>query len=235
MYLNLLCTRIHLTNHKSVVQLIKIRKRFKMLQSMKKSKNLLLVTAALGVMSTIAACGNPDTTSSTNTTTTDPSAIAESPIITPSVGTSPGTSPNAATGTIADVLAGNPSYSTLLAAVQAAGLQQTFSGTDPLTVLAPTDEAFAALPAGTVDKLLLPENKEQLTKILTYHVVPGRVTSADIRPGEVATVEGQTVNVATSENKVTVNDASVSQPDISASNGVIHGIDAVLLPPDVQL
>jgi uncharacterized surface protein with fasciclin (FAS1) repeats len=202
-----------------------------MLQSLKKSKNLLLATAAFGLMTTIAACGNPDTTSSTGTATTDPSAIAGSPVVTPPVDASP----NAATGTIADVLAGNPSYSTLLAAVQAAGLQQTLSGTDPLTVLAPTNEAFAALPAGTVDKLLLPENKEQLTKILTYHVVPGRVTSADIRPGAVATVEGQTVNVATSGNDITVNNASVSQPDISASNGVIHGIDAVLLPPDVQL
>jgi len=202
-----------------------------MLQSLKKSKNLLLATAAFGLMTTIAACGNPDTTSSNGTTTTDPSAIAGSPVVNPPVDASP----NAATGTIADVLAGNPSYSTLLAAVQAAGLQQTLSGTDPLTVLAPTNEAFAALPAGTVDKLLLPENKEQLTKILTYHVVPGRVTSADIRPGAVATVEGQTVNVATSGNDITVNNASVSQPDISASNGVIHGIDAVLLPPDVQL
>lgn len=200
-----------------------------MLQALKKSKKLLLMTS-IGLMTTIAACGTPNTT----TTTADPSAIAESPVVSPA--TPPvGTSPAAATGTIAEVLAGNPSYSTLLAAVQAAGLQQTLSGTAPLTVFAPTDEAFAALPAGTVDKLLLPENKDQLTKILTYHVVPGRVTSAEITPGAVTTVEGQTVDVATSGDSVTVNGAAVTQPDISASNGVIHGIDAVLLPPDVQL
>lgn len=201
-----------------------------MLQALKKSKKLLFMTS-IGLMTTIAACGTPNTTT---TTTADPSAIAESPVVSPA--TPPvGTSPAAATGTIAEVLAGNPSYSTLLAAVQAAGLQQTLSGTAPLTVFAPTDEAFAALPAGTVDKLLLPENKDQLTKILTYHVVPGRVTSAEITPGAVTTVEGQTVDVATSGDSVTVNGAAVTQPDISASNGVIHGIDAVLLPPDVQL
>lgn len=205
-----------------------------MLQAIRKSK-LFVIAASFGLVGTIAACANPDTTSGTTGTTTgteSPSTVAESPLVSPTVGSSPSA---ATSGTISDVLAGNSSFSTLLAAVQAAGLQQTLSEPGPVTVFAPTDEAFAALPAGTIDKLLLPENKEQLEKVLSYHVVPGQVTSADIRPGDVATVEGQTVSIASSANSVTVNDASVSQPDIAASNGVIHAIDKVLLPPDVQL
>jgi uncharacterized surface protein with fasciclin (FAS1) repeats len=205
---------------------------FKMLQAIRKSRGLFVVAASFGLMTTIAACANPDT-ASTTTGTESPSAITESPSVNPTVGSSPSTTNTL--GTVSDVLAGNSSFSTLLAAVQAAGLQQTLSEPGPVTVFAPTDQAFAALPAGTVDKLLLPENKEQLRKILSYHVVPGKVTSADIKPGEVATVEGQTVSIASSANNVTVNDASVSQPDVAASNGVIHGIDKVLLPPDVQL
>ncbi len=180
-------------------------------------------------MGTIAACENPNATSST-TGVESPSTAAKSPAVSPTVSSSP-----SATGTISNVLAGNSSFSTLQAAVQAAGLQQTLSEADPVTVFAPTDQAFAALPVGTIDKLLLPENQDQLKKILSYHVVPGRVTSADIRPGEVTTVEGQAVAITSSANSVTVNDAWVSPPDITASNGVIHGIDKVLLPPDVKL
>lgn len=202
-----------------------------MLYAIKKSRKLLIVAASLGLMTAIAACGNSDT-ASTPTGIESPSTVTESPSVSPTVGSSPST---AASGTIADVLAGNGSYSTLLTAVQAAGLEQNLNDPGPITVFAPTDQAFAALPAGTLDKLLLPENKEQLKKILSYHVVPGQVTSANIQPGEVATVEGQPISIASSANSVTVNDASVSQPDVTASNGVIHGIDKVLLPPDVQL
>lgn len=119
-------------------------------------------------------------------------------------------------------------FKTLVSAVQAAELVQTLSGNGPFTVFAPTDEAFEKLPAGTLDKLL--DNKQELAKILTYHVVPGKVMSKDITDGLVAkTVQGATVTVST-KNGVQVNGANVVTADIEASNGVIHVIDAVLLP-----
>lgn len=122
------------------------------------------------------------------------------------------------------------SFSTLVAAVEAAGLADTLKGEGPFTVFAPTDEAFAALPEGTVDDLLKPENKEKLTSILTYHVVPGKVMSSDLSDGQTAeTVEGSEVTIKT-EGGVMVNDANVTSADIEASNGVIHVIDAVLMP-----
>lgn len=138
-----------------------------------------------------------------------------------------------APGTIVDIAAGAPDFSTLVAAAQAAGLVDTLNGEGPFTVFAPTDEAFAALPEGLVDALLLPENKDVLTKILTYHVVPGTVMAADIVDGDVATVEGQNITLSTADG-VTVNGATVVQADIVASNGVVHVIDAVIVPPDVD-
>ncbi len=116
----------------------------------------------------------------------------------------------------------------------AAGLVETLKGEGPFTVFAPTDDAFAALPAGVVDALLLPENKDALTKVLTYHVVAGNVMAADVTDGDVPTVEGQTVTLSTADG-VTVNGAKVIQADVVGSNGVIHAIDAVLLPPDVDV
>jgi uncharacterized surface protein with fasciclin (FAS1) repeats len=125
------------------------------------------------------------------------------------------------------------SFKTLAAALTAAGLVDTLKGSGPFTVFAPTDEAFDALPEGVLDALLLPENEAVLTSILTYHVVPGEVTSDQITDGDVATVEGQSVTVST-ENGVMVNEATVTTTDVDASNGVIHVIDAVLIPPDVD-
>lgn len=136
-------------------------------------------------------------------------------------------------GTIVEVASGTEGFGTLVAAVDAAGLVDTLNGEGPFTVFAPTDEAFAALPPGLLDALLLPENKETLAKILTYHVVPGTVMAADVTDGDVATVEGQTVTLSTADG-VTVNGAKVIQADVVASNGVIHVIDAVILPPDVD-
>lgn len=135
--------------------------------------------------------------------------------------------------TIAQVAASSGSFKTLTAALAAAGLEETLSQEGPYTVFAPTDEAFAALPAGTVETLLKPENKEQLVKVLTYHVVPGEVTSDQLASGEVKTVEGSSVKVEVGENGVKVNDAKVVQPDVKASNGVIHVIDKVILPPNL--
>ena len=136
-------------------------------------------------------------------------------------------------GTIVDVAVANGSFDTLVAAVTAADLVETLSGEGPFTVFAPTDDAFAALPEGLVEALLLPENQETLQKILTYHVVAGQVMAADVTDGDVATVEGQTVALST-EGGVTVNGATVIIADVPASNGVIHAIDAVILPPDVD-
>jgi uncharacterized surface protein with fasciclin (FAS1) repeats len=137
-------------------------------------------------------------------------------------------------GTIVDVAAGNEDFSTLVAAVTAADLVETLSGDGPFTVFAPTDAAFAALPDGVLDALLLEENKATLAKILTYHVVSGEVTSDQIAAGDVATVEGQTVAITTDDGGVQVNGANVVAADVEASNGVIHVIDAVILPPDVD-
>ncbi|WP_412509139.1 fasciclin domain-containing protein [Roseovarius sp. SYSU LYC5161] len=126
------------------------------------------------------------------------------------------------------VEAGN--FETLVAAVKAAGLVDTLKGDGPFTVFAPTDAAFAALPDGTVETLLKPENKDKLTSILTYHVVPGAVMSGDLSNGMMAaTVEGSDVTIMT-EDGVTVDGANVTTADIEASNGVIHVIDAVIMP-----
>jgi uncharacterized surface protein with fasciclin (FAS1) repeats len=139
-------------------------------------------------------------------------------------------------GTIVDVASADASFSTLVAAVTAADLAGTLSGTGPFTVFAPTDEAFAALPAGVLDALLLPENKAVLAQILTYHVVSGKIMAADVTAGDVTTVEGQTIKIETPEAAgVTVNGAAVIVTDVEASNGVIHAIDAVILPPGVDV
>ena len=124
-------------------------------------------------------------------------------------------------------------FKTLVAALQAAGLVDTLKGAGPFTVFAPTDAAFAALPAGTVDTLLKPENRDRLVAILTYHVVPGRVTAAQVAGMDAATtVQGGTVAIAASGGAVTVNGARVVGADVAASNGVIHVIDKVLLPKE---
>lgn len=132
---------------------------------------------------------------------------------------------------IVDTAVGAGNFTTLVAAVQAAGLVDTLKGAGPFTVFAPTDAAFAALPAGTVEDLLKPENKDKLVKILTYHVVPGKVMSGDLTEGMKAkTVEGGELTI-TLDGGAKVNGVAVSTPDIMATNGVVHVVDAVLLPP----
>lgn len=131
---------------------------------------------------------------------------------------------------IVDTAIGAGNFTTLVAAVQAAGLVDTLKGPGPFTVFAPTDAAFAALPAGTVEDLLKPENKDKLVAILTYHVLPGKVMSTDLTEGMKAkTVQGGEVTI-TLEGGPKVDGAAISAPDIAASNGVIHVIDAVILP-----
>lgn len=123
-------------------------------------------------------------------------------------------------------------FKTLAAALTAAGLVETLQGTGPFTVFAPTDAAFEKLPAGTVDNLLKPENKEKLVAILTYHVVPGKVMAADVvKLDKAKTVQGGDVKIVVDGETVKVNNASVVKTDIPASNGVIHVIDTVIMPP----
>lgn len=133
---------------------------------------------------------------------------------------------------IVDTAVSAGSFGTLVAAVQAAGLVDTLKGDGPFTVFAPTDEAFAALPNGTVEELLKPENKAQLVSILTYHVVPGKVLSTDLSNNMMATtVQGSDLAIMT-QGGVTINGAKVVSADIATSNGVIHVIDAVILLPE---
>jgi len=133
---------------------------------------------------------------------------------------------------IVDTAVGAGQFKTLAAALQAAGLVDTLKGPGPFTVFAPTDAAFAKLPAGTLESLLKPENKAKLTAILTYHVVPGAVKAEQVtKLDEAKTVNGAMVKVSTDHGKVMINNANVVKADIPASNGVIHVIDTVILPP----
>ena len=176
---------------------------------MKVLRKSALVAAALAALLTLSACSSDSDTASEMTEETT-------------------------VGTIVDVASADGSFGTLVAAVTAADLVETLSGTGPFTVFAPTDEAFAALPAGVLDALLLPENKALLAQILTYHVVSGMVMAADVTDGDVATVEGSKIKLSTMGG-VTVNGAKVVAADVAASNGVIHAIDAVILPPGVDV
>ncbi|MEZ8825960.1 fasciclin domain-containing protein [Vibrio sp. 10N.261.55.A7] len=132
---------------------------------------------------------------------------------------------------IVDVAVENGSFNTLVAAVKAAGLVDTLKGDGPFTVFAPTDEAFAKLPAGTVESLLKPENKDKLIDILTYHVVSGKVMASDVvNLTNATTVEGKDVAIDVMGSNVRINNANVIAADVGASNGVIHVIDSVLIP-----
>lgn len=182
------------------------------------SRRKIIAAVSIAATLTLSACSS----SSETATPTEAPSVAET------------MAAEVMPGTIVEVASTTDGFSTLVAAVTAAGLAETLSGDGPFTVFAPTDDAFAALPEGVLDALLLPENKDLLVKILTYHVVSGQVMSTDITDGDVATVEGQTVALSTA-NGVTVNGANVVAADVPASNGVIHAIDAVILPPDVDV
>lgn len=188
---------------------------------MKTRAAAIAVVAALA----ISACGDDKD----STATTAPAAVeTTAPVAVETVAP--------AAGDIVAVAAGNPDFSTLVAAVKAAGLVETLQGAGPFTVFAPNNAAFAALPAGLVDKLLLPENKDTLVKILTYHVVSGKVMAADVKAGDVPSVEGSNIAVTTNDGTVTLNGSSkVIATDVPASNGVIHVIDAVILPPGLDV
>ncbi len=190
---------------------------------------LLAPVAVAGLF--LAACGGDDDDASGDTTTT----AAASEDTTETTETTMTTDDSTAgEETIVDIAAANPDFSTLVAAVEAAGLAETLSGEGPFTVFAPTNEAFDAALAAlgvTAEELLADPN---LAQILTYHVVPGMILSTDLQPEQtVATVEGSDVTITVGADGATVNDANIVATDIVASNGVIHVIDAVLLPPDL--
>ena len=167
----------------------------------------------------LAACGSDDSTSDT-TVAAETTAAPETTM--------------AVTDNIVEVAQANADFTTLVAAVVAADLATTLSGAGPFTVFAPTDAAFEALPAGILEKLLLPKNKAVLAKILTYHVVAGKVLSTDLTETEVGTVEGSKVAITLTDG-AKVNDATVTTADVMASNGVIHVIDKVLIPASVNV
>ena len=202
--------------------------------------------------STGGSMGNPGTTTTPSGGMSTPSGGMSTPsggmstpsggmstpsggMSTPSGGMStPTKTPKATTSTgktIVSIASGNKNFSTLVTALKAADLVETLSAEGPYTVFAPTNAAFAKIPKATLANLLKPKNKEQLKKVLTYHVVSGAVTSKMLKSGKVATVEGGNVTVKISGKKVRVNNANVIMADVKASNGVIHAIDTVLMPP----
>jgi uncharacterized surface protein with fasciclin (FAS1) repeats len=175
----------------------------------------LRVFAAMAALAVVAsACSSSDDKSSSKT---DESSSSSS------------TTPKAP-GTIVVVASANPDFSTLVSAVKKAGLVETLNGPGPYTVFAPTNEAFAKIPADQLTAILA--DKAQLTKILTYHVVPGTVMAADLQPEQmVKTVEGQDLDIKVTNGAATVNGCNIVKTDVTASNGVVHVIDCVLLPP----
>ena len=189
----------------------------------------LVVAAGL----TLAACGDDETTD----TTLETLAGDESAEVTEAdSGTATETDKIEATASenIVEVAVATEWLSTLVAALEAADLVGTLEGPGPFTVFAPDDDAFAALPEGVLEALLLPENQDVLIEVLTYHVLPASVFAEEVTDGEVATVQGDVVTLSTADG-VTVNGAAVKVPDVLASNGVIHVIDTVLLPPGLDV
>ncbi len=176
------------------------------------------LAAAIIISSTFVACNSGGETKPTEDSTT-------------TVKTEPMEPKVEAPKDVIDVAVGSADHSTLVAAIKAAGLVETLKGAGPFTVFAPTNAAFNALPAGTVENLLKPESKESLTKILTYHVVAGSVKAADLKDGQmVKTLQGGELKVTIKDGKVMINGANVTAADLASSNGVIHVIDAVLMP-----
>lgn len=204
---------------------------------MKASKSILrkalFSIMSAGSLLALSACGQPsvDNTTAPQTAATPANVPTAAPPIAQTP-TTPTASKNLAQ--LAQSASTQGSFTTLSRAVQAADLTKQMAEQGPYTVFAPTDAAFAALPKGTVDNLLKPENKQQLVKLLGYHAIPGQVTSSQLTSGQVKTVEGSpvTLKVNSTTSTVTVNGAKVIQADIPASNGVVHVVDKVILPPN---
>ncbi|BAU07959.1 beta-Ig-H3/fasciclin [Fischerella major NIES-592] len=202
----------------------------------------LLGIVGVGSLFVLSACGQPsgeNTTPSAQTPTENTSPVAEvTPTTTaPATQTPAGTTANKNFAELAQAAASQGSFKILTQATKAAGLEEQLTAQGPYTVFAPTDAAFNALPQGTLENLLKPENKQQLVQLLTYHVIPGQVTSTQLTSGDVKTVEGTpvTIDVNSTARTISVNGAKVTQADILASNGVVHIVDQVILPPNFQV
>jgi uncharacterized surface protein with fasciclin (FAS1) repeats len=179
---------------------------------MKKIKFLSLAVASFATVFAVS-CSAPKEETVEETTVEEVAAPVEAP------------------KTVVDIAVGSPDHTTLVTAVTAAGLVETLSGPGPFTIFAPTNAAFEALPAGTVENLVKPESKDQLTSILTYHVVSGNVMAADLTDGQkVTTLNGQELTVSIKDGVVMINGATVTAADLAGSNGMIHVVDGVLLP-----
>ena len=182
-------------------------------------KNFSLMAVSITTALIMSACGSGETTTETTADTT-------ATVTTDTVATAP-----AAPATVVDIAVGSADHTTLVAAVKAAGLVETLSGAGPFTVFAPTNAAFDKLPKGTVESLLTPEKKADLTSILTYHVVAGAVKAADLKDGQmIKTVNGKELKVTIKDGTVMIDGATVTAADLVAGNGVVHVIDAVVLP-----
>lgn len=196
-----------------------------------KTKQWMVGFASVGAAALLAACGTSEPTVETET--------GQAPTTTEESATDPmaGGDPMAEGDTVVDVAASDEDFSILVEAIEAADLTETLSASGPVTVFAPTNEAFEALPEGTLDELLLPENQDLLRQVLTYHVLQDEVPAAEVTTGEVPTAAGTPVSIQVDDatGDVMVNEAMVVTPDIQASNGVIHAIDAVILPPGLTL
>lgn len=196
---------------------------------MKKTFLSTLLVASASVLM-LTACNDSAKKTEVTTTTEDTTKKAEAPKM-EEAGVMVGGANMVPSKNIVENAAGSADHTTLVAAVKAAGLAETLSGAGPFTVFAPTNEAFAKLPAGAVDGLLKPESKAKLTGILTYHVVAGAVKAADLKDGQkIKTLQGEELTVGVKDGKVTINGANVTIADVVSSNGVTHVIDAVLMP-----
>jgi uncharacterized surface protein with fasciclin (FAS1) repeats len=190
---------------------------------------LLFNIISVGSLVTLSACAEPATETRNPVTETPP--VTAPPV----ADTRVETTADLNLAQLTEAAAREGQFQTLTRAVEAAGLKDQLTTPGPYTVFAPTDAAFDALPRETLDNLLKPENKDQLTKLIAYHVIPGQFTSNQLTSGEVKTVEGSpvTVNIDDVTRTITVDNATVIQADIPASNGIVHVIDRVILPPDI--
>jgi len=198
-------------------------------------KKILSAFTILGCAAIMVSCGDNSSETKQETTTTDTTSMMMGDDKMSKMDEEPGVmvggAKMVASKNIVENAAGSADHTTLVAAVKAAGLAETLSGTGPFTVFAPTNDAFGKLPAGTVDNLLKPEMKNDLTKVLTFHVVPGALKAADLTDGQkLKTVQGQELQVSVKDGKVMINGANVTIADVVSSNGVTHVIDGVMLP-----
>lgn len=202
---------------------------------MRKSSTRVAAVAAVAGLVVLSACGSDSNDADEAVATTEAPAATEAPAEDDMTETTEGGEDMEEAGTIVDVAVANGSFETLVAAVAAADLVETLSSEGPFTVFAPTDDAFAALPEGLVDCLLLEENVDALSAILTYHVVAGDVMSTDLTDGPVATVQGEEITVDLTDGVALNESVTVVAADVEASNGVIHVIDGVLVPPSIDV